>query len=163
MSGDIDPPTAVCLTRRFDIAPLFPFYNDEPRYIYALSLDESEIFDTRLRQIKDAEYYIKEIMAKGVKREDLDELQIGWPLFAHEYATEKVPNYSIIGATHCKILGRSKDKMRVTFQCGSPTKSLFCNLPEEVTFEAMLRLIQAEGKGAQISPHPGTGFGGLTI
>lgn len=162
-AGDVNPPTAVCLTRRFEIAPLFPIGNNDPRYIYAIYIDDSEIFETRDIQIQQAKTEIENVMLTGVARENVNELDIGWPLFGYECATDRVPNHTIIGAVHCTILNRFNNDMQVTYICDSPRSSIRCTLPIPIRAMAMNRLVQGVLDGMKSSPHPGTGFGGLTI
>lgn len=162
IAGDIDPPSAVCLTRRFDVAPLFPFQKMGKRFIYALAMDDSQIFDTREQQIKDTDTYLQEAIKLGMPL-DKARAKIGWPLFAHEYATEKVPFTSIVGAVTCVPLKWTQQGMQVQFRCECPEYNPLCNLPLDIRDDAMRRLDQAIRAGIQWSPHPGSGFGGLSL
>ncbi len=161
-AGDIDPPSAVCLTRRFDVAPLFPFQKMGKRFIYALAMNDSQIFDTREFQIKDTDAYLQEAIKQGIPL-DQARAKIGWPLFAHEYATEKVPFTNIVGAVTCIPLKWLQQGMQVQFRCECPEYNPLCNLPLDIKDDAMRRLEQAIRAGIQWSPHPGSGFGGLTL
>ncbi len=162
-AGDIDPDSAVCVTRWFETAPLFPFSNENPRYIYALYLDDSVVFDTRERQIQETGAEIQKLMLSGVAHKDVKALDIGWPLYAHEYATDAVPSKDIIGAVRCQILSRFGDGWRVTYVCSSPMSSHYCTLPIGVRIEGLEKLAAAAEAGGKTSPHPSWGFGGLTI
>ena len=99
---DVDPASAIALTRRLGMAPLFPLYNDDTKtwatetYIYAVWVERA--YMTYQRQLAD-----------GSKLAD-----------AKEVAVRVVPGNHVIAAVRCVRSGMSKPGNTVDYEMKGP-------------------------------------------
>lgn len=109
-SGDIDPPSAVCITPRFAMAPLFPIdLTVTDLWIYAVYA--RQVYNTHAQQYADGMKAIKHEI-KTNPSGDLDnyaETNALWPLFAQEVATKLVAAEDVMCALKCKRIWASQD------------------------------------------------------
>ncbi|MHB8285811.1 MAG: hypothetical protein ACYDD1_14195 [Caulobacteraceae bacterium] len=85
---DIEPASAVCVTRYFEAAPLFPVGNLMTNsWVYLLDLDTSLMTNTQLLQWN----YVQSIGQGG-------NAQALWPMFGQERAMDGIGSGDIIGA-----------------------------------------------------------------
>lgn len=93
-AGDIESSYAVCLSQRIAGAALFPFGKraTEDGWIYAVYVDEKDVFSTHNKQIFDG-YLLAQAGNVG---------EAWWPIFAHEVAVKTVAGKQIIAAIECK-------------------------------------------------------------
>jgi hypothetical protein len=97
-AGDIDPPTAVCVSARLVGAVMFPlrFTVADPAvsdtWIYMVSVDSADIFNTHKEQV------LSGLQGVGAGNSANRAL---WPLFAHELCALRIPAGNIIGAVRC--------------------------------------------------------------
>lgn len=85
---DVVPESAVCVTRHFEAAPLFPVSDLlTPTWVYVLDLDTDSMMNTQQSQYN----YVSMVGQLGV-------LQSLWPMFGQERAVNSVAPVDIIGA-----------------------------------------------------------------
>ncbi len=94
-AGDIDPPTAVCVSPRFTMAPLFPIDRDVTRlWVYAVYV--RELANTHAKQVADGLEAIKKEVTPGAKATKAPNAL--WPLYAQELATKMIDAKDVICA-----------------------------------------------------------------
>lgn len=96
---DIRPTSAVCVTRDFQAAPLFPVSDlKTDTWVYVLDLDVRDMFNTQQAQYE----YVGSIGNLGVA----DAL---WPMFGQERAVNSVAAHDIVGAVYVQRRFNSDD------------------------------------------------------
>jgi hypothetical protein len=98
VAGDLDPPTAVCVSARSSAAAYFPlkFSDDDPRedtFLYMVYVEIDDIFNTHGQQVA---------TSLGGVASGLTASRAMWPLFAHELATRRIDAANIIAAVECR-------------------------------------------------------------
>jgi hypothetical protein len=110
-SGDINPPSAVCVTPRFAMAPLFPI-DETVTDLWVYSVYVRELFNTQAHQYAEGMLAIEEEMEafKAIKarkespkggdpaHEQYVETKALWPLYAQELATKTIAAGDVICA-----------------------------------------------------------------
>lgn len=92
MAPDITPQSAVCFSRHFEAAALFPVSNlTSDSHIYAFAIDVMTVFNTQSTQWNHA-----------VSRNFSEPSANLWPMFGQERAANSIPADKIIGAVHIK-------------------------------------------------------------
>jgi hypothetical protein len=88
---DIVPQSAVCFTRHFEAAPLFPVSNlNTNAWVYVLDLDTSAIYNSQVVQY--------EYIASNALNTGANATQALWPMFGQERAINEVSAKDIVGA-----------------------------------------------------------------
>jgi len=83
----------VCMTTRFESAPIFPVDNTTSMYVYCIELPEDNVFNFYDYQLKEARQYLPEIVNSGV-------VAVG--LCGYEAFTMAVKPENIIGVVKCE-------------------------------------------------------------
>jgi hypothetical protein len=87
---DIVPKSAVCVTRHFEAAPLFPVSDLlTPSWVYVLDLDTADMTNTQQSQY----VYVQQVGRLGVAG-------ALWPMFGQERAVNSVAPGDIVGAVY---------------------------------------------------------------
>lgn len=112
----------VCVTTRFNVAPLFPLGSNRPKtYIYAVWIDEA--WNTHAKQVYDAQDLLAEASGGNalvrfltcgmfgnknpVPQDQAKDLM--WALFGEEIVAERIPAGNVIGAIPCERKLEVKD------------------------------------------------------
>jgi hypothetical protein len=175
-AGDIDPISAVCVTPRFSMAPLFPPKTNsldgvETTWVYAVWV--RELYNSHARQVADGMSAIRSELAIRKKiTEESDRAPWGgagvvdayaedvalWPLYAQELATKMIEAKDVICALKVKRTWKGKDW---TYGCdyALDKTTLVLNRRCEVaqtTISAIREFLKNEPNGA--SPSRSSGF-----
>lgn len=119
--GDIDSPTAVCVTPRFTMAALFPpKIEDRDTWIYVAHVEKG--FNTHGQQVADGLKAVRqEVLARDRAvwenpgtypnrgMQEFTENSALWPLYAQELATKSIPAKHVIAAVLCRRAWKGKD------------------------------------------------------
>lgn len=99
---DIDPNSAVCVTRHFEAAPLFPVSNKNcDSFVYIVELEASKLYNTQEKQWDYAINHLYDNINplygfKGMKESTVMNERL-WPMFGQERATKKIEPGEIAG------------------------------------------------------------------
>lgn len=172
-TADIDSPTAVCLTPRFTIAPLFPF-DTAVTNLWIYTVYARNLFNTHAQQVADGLNAIreelearKEILARrktpkggDAQYDEFVEQTALWPLFAQELATKTVDAKDVICALQVTRawIDTSDIFQGCTYTLDKNTLqfSRTCGVDKSV-IDAVDKFIQAE-PAAGTTPGRSTGF-----
>lgn len=100
---DVVPDSAVCFTRDFQSAPLFPVGDlQTDSWVYVLEVDATKIFNTQGKQWD----YVKDDLHGLSKKQATTKL---WPMFGQERALNRVAAQQIVGAVKVKRKFNSND------------------------------------------------------
>lgn len=93
---DVKPESAVCFTRDFQSAPLFPVSDlATDSWVYVLEVDATQIFNTQCKQWD----YVKDDLKGLTQSEATTKL---WPMFGQERALNSIAAKNIVGAVKVK-------------------------------------------------------------
>lgn len=120
---DLEPNSAVCVTRHFEAASLFPVEPNNCRsYVYIVELEASKLYNTQEKQWDYAYHhqYDPSYPFKGFKyksEEAVNDTHL-WPMFGQERATQRIAPGEIAGCIHVdRNAGTGRDKFCDRFQC----------------------------------------------
>jgi hypothetical protein len=126
-AGDIDPISAVCVTPRFSMAPIFPPKTnslDGPELTWVYTVYVRELYNSHARQVADGMNAIRSELAIRKKiAEESDKAPWGgagmvdayaedvalWPLYAQELATKVIEAKDVICALKVRRTWKGKD------------------------------------------------------
>ena len=109
---DVTPESAVCFTRDFQAAPLFPVGDlVTDSWVYVFEVDATQIFNTQCKQWD----YVKNDLGGLSGKQALTKL---WPMFGQERALNSVSANQVVGAVKVSRKFNSNDVFNGgTFKC----------------------------------------------
>ena len=136
-AGDIDSNYAVCLSQRIAGAALFPYNKKDrdPSWMYAVEVDEKDVFSTHNKQIHDG---FKLAQVRGGKYVG----QAWWAIYAHEVAVKQVDGNQVICAAPC--LRSMADYYQI--MDGSLKINGSCRVDKKIK-DLVVSILKEEGKG----------------